>query len=197
VDSLPDDARRLARAVVEYEAHIFTRFEPLLNVRLTGLRMRNHGDLHLEQVLYTGNDFVFIDFDGGAEKELSERRRKRSPLRDVAGMLRSFDWSAMVTLLDERTVRPADRALVMPWAEQWNAWSAATFLNSYLATAATAPYMPAAQEELALLLDTFVFRKTLRQLEGELRGASRGTGGEFIAVPLRALVRTFGLQVEG
>jgi maltose alpha-D-glucosyltransferase/alpha-amylase len=193
--SLPPEAQALARAVVDYEAHIFQRFEPLLTVRLTALRMRNHGDLHLEQVLYTGNDFVFIDFDGGGDKELSERRRKRSALRDVAGMLRSFDWSAMVTLLDERTVRPADRALVMPWAEQWNAWSAAAYLGSYLATAAGAAYMPATQEELALLLDTFVFRKTLRQLEGELRARPGSNGGEFITVPLRALVRTFGLEV--
>jgi maltose alpha-D-glucosyltransferase/alpha-amylase len=195
LDHLSPEAQPLARAVIDYEAHIFERFEPLLNVRLTALRMRNHGDLHLEQVLYTGNDFVFIDFDGGSEKELQERRRKRSPLRDVAGMLRSFDWSAMLTLLDERTVRPADRALVTPWAEQWNAWSAATFLGSYLTTAAGASYMPTGEEELALLLDTFVFRKTLRQLEGEIRGAPGSRGGEFVTVPLRALVRNFDLKV--
>jgi maltose alpha-D-glucosyltransferase/alpha-amylase len=189
--TLPAAMQPDARAILDYEPHIFRRFEPLLNQRLTALRTRSHGDFHLEQVLYTGNDFVFIDFDGGPDKELSERRRKRSPIRDVAGMLRSFDWVAMVSLFDERTVRPADRAFLRPWAEEWNARVAATYLGAYLDAARGASFLPSTEDELALLLDTFVFRKTVHQLSGELRGR-----GEFLSIPLRALVRMFALTPE-
>src|SRR5438132_1572837 len=84
----------LARRVLSVEDRILKRFEPLLTRRITSLRMRTHGDYHLGQVLYTGKDFVVIDLDGGGDRSLPERRRKRSPLRDVAGMVRSLHSAA-------------------------------------------------------------------------------------------------------
>src|SRR5690606_38175533 len=74
------------------------RFRPVLGERIDALRIRCHGDFHLGQVLFTGSDFVIIDFEGEPARSLGERRLKSSPLRDVAGMLRSFDYAARGSL---------------------------------------------------------------------------------------------------
>ena len=101
-----------------------------------GQRIRVHGDLHLGQVLYTGRDFVILDFEGEPARPLSERRLKRSPLRDVAGMLRSFDYTARAAIAEmvaRGTVRSQERAeeLLAGRAAQWVAWVSAAFLRGY------------------------------------------------------------------
>src|SRR5438477_247990 len=78
----------------ESEEAIVGRFQFLLGPALKAMRTRHHGDLHLGQVLYTDGDFCFIDFEGEPARPLGERRLKRSPLVDVGGMLRSFDYAA-------------------------------------------------------------------------------------------------------
>src|SRR5262249_12734266 len=89
----PDAGRSLADAVLARRTELLARFRRLLEQRIEGERIRTHGDYHLGQVLYTGKDFVVIDFEGEPLRPLSERRLKRSPLRDVAGMLRSFPFA--------------------------------------------------------------------------------------------------------
>ena len=101
-----------------------------------GQRIRVHGDLHLGQVLYTGRDFVILDFEGEPARPLSERRLKRSPLRDVAGMLRSFDYAARAAIAEmvaRGTVRSQERAeeLLAGRAAEWVAWVSAAFLRGY------------------------------------------------------------------
>src|SRR5205085_2776209 len=102
-----------------------------------------------------GKDLVIIDFEGEPARQLAERRSKRSPLRDVAGMLRSFDYAAASALQRPASggLRPEDQAAVEPWAELWRAWVCATFLRSYLDTAAGAAFVPSSEAELATLLD--------------------------------------------
>ena len=131
--------------------------------------MRIHGDYHLGQVLYTGKDVAIIDFEGDRQKALSERRRKRTPLRDVAGMLYSFQLAAFTTLLDTTAVREADRALVLPWAVEWQLWVSAAFLRAYLAATEGASFTAKDREETRLLLDVFVLSKALHEVETQLR----------------------------
>jgi maltose alpha-D-glucosyltransferase/alpha-amylase len=177
-----------ATAVLAHEQDLLKRFEPLLSRKLESLRIRCHGDYHLGQVLVSGRDLVIIDFEGDRQKALPERRRKRSCLRDVAGMLRSFQYAALVTWLDESLVRESDRPVVLPWAHQWHAWVANAFLRAYLDATKDKPFVPRDPEELALLLDVFVFNKAFSELDGELRRHSAR-----VVVPLHGLARRLGV----
>jgi maltose alpha-D-glucosyltransferase/alpha-amylase len=174
-----EPTQNLVRAILANEAQILPRFEPLLHQKLTALRTRTHGDYHLEQVLYTGKDFVIIDFDGGGDVALTERRRKRSPLRDVAGMVRSFHYASVLPLLAGGSIRAADKPIAEPWAQLWHMWIAAAFVRGYLATARGAVFLPQDDEQLAMLLDRFILAKAFHELGGELEDPS-----ERIAIPL-------------
>ncbi len=91
---LPGDIQEMARRVIDLEERIVERYRRLKSQDIAAVRIRTHGDFHLGQVLYTGRDFVIIDFEGETDRPLSARRRKHSPLRDAAGMIRSFHYAA-------------------------------------------------------------------------------------------------------
>jgi maltose alpha-D-glucosyltransferase/alpha-amylase len=95
---LDEEAQSKARDTLECERALYSQFSMLLHAPLDASRIRCHGDLHLGQVLFTGKDFVIIDFEGEPERPISERRIKASALRDVAGMLRSFHKAAQAAL---------------------------------------------------------------------------------------------------
>ena len=158
----------LAQLLLSHAEALYKRFDPLIHQRLTASRGRFHGDFHLGKALYTGKDFVIVDFEGDAQRPLADRRRKRSPLRDVVSMIRSFEWAASTTLRDEAFVRAADRARAEPWGRLWLAWAHATFLGSYLAGSEGSPFVPRGSAELALLLDTLLLERTLEELGSEL-----------------------------
>jgi len=176
------------RAVAAHETQIYTRFEPLLHQRISALRIRCHGDYHLGQVLFTGKDFVIIDFEGGGDSTLSERRRKRSPLRDVAGMLRSFHYAAYDVLLDGGVVRDADRVLADRWAQVWYGWISANYFRSYCSLVGDAGFLPHDQDQLKLLVDRFVLAKAFHELSHELVDAN-----ENVVIPLHGIAQMFGL----
>ena len=121
--------------------------------------------------MYTGKDYVIIDFEGEPAKPLTERRIKRSPIRDVAGMLRSFHYAAYTSLfghLGSAMVRPEDLAALEPWARLWNVWISSTFLNSYLDHAMPAGFLPTDREGLNILLNIYLLEKALYELGYEL-----------------------------
>jgi maltose alpha-D-glucosyltransferase/alpha-amylase len=185
---LPEELRGNARRAADQEAAVLKRFEPLLSRKLEGLRLRIHGDYHLGQVLYTGKDVVIIDFEGDRSKELSERRRKRTPLRDVAGMIYSFQLATFTTLLDTTVVREADRALVLPWASEWHRWISAAFLRSYLDTTAKGLFIAKDPSESSLLIDVFLLSKALHEVETELKRRRI----KRLEAPLQALAQLLG-----
>jgi maltose alpha-D-glucosyltransferase/alpha-amylase len=182
---LPPAAQEDARTLVNAEGTILRGFAGLLNQRLTARRIRVHGDYHLGQVLFTGKDYVVIDFEGSRDRTLSERRRKRSALADVAGMVRSFQFAALSVLLDPSVVREEDRAVLGPWAEHWHTWAAATFVRTYLETAGGASFVPAEPEQVAALLEALTIERGFVELRRDLEWPSSGRAW----IPLRGLVR--------
>ena len=150
------------------ESAVLRSFEPLLRGKVDALRIRVHGRLHLGHVLHTGGRFVLTDMGGPRDQPLSERRRKRSPLRDVASMVRSFESAATKALLDSAIVRDTDRDLARPWALHWASWVSASFLGAYLDGVAPAGIVPRDRGEAAVLFDAFWIERALHQLHAQL-----------------------------
>ena len=177
----------LAQQLLARERDLYASFEPLLRGRLTAQRGRIHGEYHLGNVLWTGKDFVIVDFGQNPEKPLPERRRKRSGLRDVASMLRSFDLAATIALRDTATVRESERGAAEPWAKLWSTWAPAAFLAAWLEGAKGSPFLPQTREELEMLLHTHVIEKALDELGIEL-----GRRDDWALAALRAVLELLG-----
>jgi maltose alpha-D-glucosyltransferase/alpha-amylase len=169
--TLPKTLRRDAELVLGLQDRVFEHYHALLDQPLAALRTRIHGDYHLGQVLYTGADFLIIDFEGEPARPLSQRRRKASPLQDVAGMLRSFHYAPYAVLFGQApgvSFGEQDIAKLEPWARAWHRWVSVAFVRSYLATAGDAPFVPPRPEELERLLEAFLLDKAIYELNYEL-----------------------------
>jgi len=169
--ALSESAQALARAVVDRKAQLRKILDYALVQPLSGQRMRIHGDYHLGQVLYTGSDFYIIDFEGEPARTPAERRRLRSPLADLAGMIRSFHYAAFGVLgmpLPGAQTRPEDRALLEPWANYFYRACSYAFTSSYLASAEGAPFATANGQQFRAALLIHLVEKALYELLYEL-----------------------------
>jgi maltose alpha-D-glucosyltransferase/alpha-amylase len=153
-------------------------------VHIDAVKTRCHQDYHLGQLLWTGAKYVLLDFEGEPARPLSERRRKRSPLADVAGMLRSYSYAAWSGLFAWSRAHEADPLERQPWATLWETSITAAFLSSYFADTHGAAFIPADDRELAGLLHVLVFDKALYELEYELNNRP-----DWLAVPIEGLLR--------
>jgi maltose alpha-D-glucosyltransferase/alpha-amylase len=115
LQTIPENYRPLAQSVLENEKRILDIMRKIVQRKITSTKIRIHGDYHLGQVLYTGKDFVIMDFEGEPARPISERKLKRSPFKDVAGMIRSFHYAIYSTLFMNPTFRAAD----FPQLESW------------------------------------------------------------------------------
>jgi maltose alpha-D-glucosyltransferase/alpha-amylase len=164
-------AQPYAAQVLEREADIGQCLRALLSQRVHTTRIRCHGDYHLGQVLYTGNDFVIIDFEGEPARSLSERRIKRSPLRDVAGMIRSFHYAAFTArrrYLESIRANPEEQESLWKAARFWYLWTSASFLRKYLETVGQADFIPSEPAQRQALLHAFLLEKSVYELGYEL-----------------------------
>jgi|HubBroStandDraft_2_1064218.scaffolds.fasta_scaffold01023_2 maltose alpha-D-glucosyltransferase/alpha-amylase len=184
-ERLSQGVREEASKVVKLEEGLRQRVHLLEGFKISAMRTRIHGDYHLGQVLFTGDDFVIIDFEGEPARPLSERRNKNSPLQDVAGMLRSFHYAAYAPLLGEITgpqVTQERLNALDVWAQYWQTWVSTTFLKSYLRTSGSACFVPQSREELAVLLDAFVITKAVYELGYELNNRP-----SWLRIPLQSV----------
>jgi maltose alpha-D-glucosyltransferase / alpha-amylase len=150
-------------------------------------KVRCHGDYHLGQVLWVNGDFVILDFEGEPTRTIEERRAKQSPLKDVAGMLRSFDYAAYAGLFAFTHNRPDDFARLAPWAELWRRSVSAAFLQEYRATAGRAAFLPDKPETFSTLLDAFILNKALYELVYELNNRP-----DWVRIPLQGILALAG-----
>jgi maltose alpha-D-glucosyltransferase/alpha-amylase len=182
LESLPDGARPDARDVLARREDIMSRMLSLPAGGDLGSKTRVHGDYHLGQVLWAEDDFFIIDFEGEPDRPLAERRAKQSPLKDVAGMIRSFGYAAS-TGARAFTIPPSmDRPRVLAWARLWESWTAAVFLRSYLDAASAARFLPDDRSAIDRLLDVFVLEKALYELRYELNHRP-----DWVSIPLSGI----------
>jgi maltose alpha-D-glucosyltransferase/alpha-amylase len=180
------DAQLQAGLVLDQQHAIFAQLGELLNDRIDARRIRCHGDFHLGQVLFTGKDFVIIDFEGEPERPVSERRIKASPLRDVAGMLRSFHYVAYAALRGKTPTLFVESAPIPgeKWAAFWSAWSSAAFLQAYLMDARPGGFLPTDESQVRILLRSYVLEKALYELRYELNNRP-----DWVTIPFEGILQ--------
>jgi maltose alpha-D-glucosyltransferase/alpha-amylase len=186
VKQLPDEVRPEADRLLSLKNEIFNRFRSMVEQKMTGLRIRGHGDYHLGQVLFTGKDFVITDFEGEPGQPIGERRSKRSPMRDVASMLRSFNYAAL-TALRTRDFRAEDAARMANAASCWGFWVSLVFLQDYVEVGRGGGFLPASKQELKTALDLYLLQKAVYELNYELNNRP-----EWVAVPIRGILQLMG-----
>ncbi len=185
--NLPEEIKETAHKVCDLEKPIIERYRLIQRQNISAVRIRYHGDYHLGQILYTGKDFVIIDFEGETARSLGERRLKRSPLRDVAGMIRSLHYAAHSALLRQVSLapRPEDElALLQNWAQYWYTWVSATFLTAYLNSIREANLLPEDSEQLKILLDAFLLERAVYEIGYELNNRP-----SWLKVPLQGVLQ--------
>lgn len=188
--NLPDAIREDGERLLARRDELLEVYRTVIGARLDGMRIRCHGDYHLGQVLFTGNDFVIIDFEGEPARSLGERRLKRSPLVDVAGMLRSFDYAAHAALTgapEAGVVRPEDTPLLEPWAGFWRQWTSSAFLRAYLPAVQEAGLVPGFGLSLSTLLRVLRLDKSVYELGYELQHRP-----DWAAIPIHGLLDLLG-----
>jgi trehalose synthase-fused probable maltokinase len=174
------DATGLAQHVGAIEA----RIDLLSEVSDAGLKFRAHSDFHLGQVLLTERGWMILDFEGEPARSLEERRAKQSPLRDVAGMMRSFNYAATAALFERAEPDSDAWRRLEPWAETWEQLARERYLHGYRARAHEGAFLPSSPDDLSVLLDVFEIDKALYELHYE-----RGHRPEWIRIPLRGIER--------
>ena len=171
--------RAEAHELLAQEDRVLAVFQTLLDVREGGERIRCHGDYHLGQVLWTGDDYVVTDFEGEPARSLQERRLKHSPLYDVAGMLRSFAYVSSSALAGQPHEHQHQLAR---WTSYWSRWVRAHFLGAYVAEVREAPFWPRSGRDAARLLMVHELEKAVYELGYELNNRP-----EWATIPLKGI----------
>ena len=186
---LPDETLDLAGLVLGRRRQLLGSFRALAAAGIQAQRIRVHGDYHLGQVLRVKSDYVILDFEGEPARPMVERRSKQSPLKDVAGMVRSFGYAAYAGLIAYTARRPEDFTYLESWAQLWERATSAEFLRAYRETAKDAAFLPSVAGGFRTLLSAYLLDKSLYELSYELN--NRPT---WVRIPLQGILS---LPLEG
>jgi maltose alpha-D-glucosyltransferase/alpha-amylase len=183
---MPAERQAQARQVLALEETILQKLRRLWEGHIDAVRIRNHGDYHLGQLLHTGKDFLIIDFEGEPSIALSERRLKRSPLNDVAGMMLSFRYAAYAGLVQQTehgSLQEGQTKAAASWQRYWSAWNSVAFLRSYLESSQGAPYLPPNETDLRILMEAAMLRSAVYKVGYELQNRP-----DWAKIPLQAIL---------
>jgi maltose alpha-D-glucosyltransferase/alpha-amylase len=180
--NLPEAVRAEAEEVLQMRSEILERLKKIFSRKIDTMKIRTHGDYHLGQVLFTGRDFIIIDFEGEPARSFSERRLKRSPLRDVAGMIRSFHYAAYNALFQQDSFRKEDSAYLEAWAEQWYHYASGFYMHTYLSKTMGSGVVPNKEEDFEILMETFLLEKAIYELGYELNNRP-----DWVLIPIRGI----------
>lgn len=180
---LPSKIQALADEILGQQGAVMQRLSAFKEREVPALLGRIHGDYHLGQVLATvDDDFCIIDFEGEPLLSIPERRQKRPPFKDVAGMIRSFHYAAQGALLLNDTYSDAERERLQPWGDWWFRQMRHSFLLGYLHEAKDAPFVPQKARDREDLLDFFVLEKAVYEVAYELNSRPH-----WLPIPLQGM----------
>jgi maltose alpha-D-glucosyltransferase/alpha-amylase len=171
---------------------IEARINSLTSLLEPGMKARVHGDYHLGQVLHTPRGWMILDFEGEPARTLEERRAKQAPLKDVAGMLRSFSYAVYAVMFERATPDSEEWNKIKPWARCWEQLARERFLGAYMTRSHEGTFLPPDVGELALLLDFFEIDKALYELSYE-----RSNRPDWTRIPLEGLQHVIERGVTG
>ena len=166
--SLPKGDRIMAEEVLQLKSRVLTKFKMIYSEKMDAMKIRNHGDFHLGQVLWSGKDFIFIDFEGEPLMAFSERRIKRSPLRDLAGMIRSIHYVIYSTFFKFKSPHLKEHGFE-PFVEDFYHLVSRFYVRSYLETVGEAEFVPKDKNQFNILLQTFLLEKAVYELKFDLQ----------------------------
>ena len=189
VAPLTGDMRRKVETLIARRDAIVERIKALVPANVKCMKTRFHGDYHLGQVVVANGDFFLLDFEGEPLRPIAERQIKHCVLKDVAGMVRSFDYAAFGSVL--MFVDEADRPQMLPVAAEWQKQATEAFLNGYFQNMAGCASLPDNAEDTQKLLDLFVLEKALYEVIYEV--ANRP---DWLAIPMNGLSRLIDLDGE-
>ena len=176
---LPENSKPLATEILDREGEILACFSEFYQHKIEGIKTRIHGDYHLGQVLFNGKDFIIIDYEGEPGFSFSERRLKKSPIKDVAGMMRSFHYAAYGKILLNDNYRDKDMALLESWAEQWHHYVSRFYLAAYLNRMGVGTKL---NQDYKTLIRTYLLEKAVYELGYELNSRP-----DWVIIPLRGI----------
>jgi maltose alpha-D-glucosyltransferase/alpha-amylase len=182
LSNVSEDVQHEAADVLSLKDDILALFRNIYKRKIDVVKIRIHGDYHLGQVLFTGKDFVITDFEGEPARSYSERRLKRSPLRDIAGMVRSFHYAAYASLFLDNQIRKEDYGQLIPYVEQWYHYISGFFVKAYLDTVKGSAFIPKQKEDMDILMNTFLLEKAIYELNYELNNRP-----DWVIIPLRGI----------
>jgi maltose alpha-D-glucosyltransferase/alpha-amylase len=177
--TLAPETGEMAKAVLSLRDAILESFGEVYQRKITATKTRIHGDFHLGQVLFTGNDFIIIDFEGEPGFSFSERRLKKSPLKDVAGMMRSFHYAAYGKILLNDNYRDRDLEFLEQAAEQWQHYVSGFYLRAYMERMELGTNL---SDENHILIRTFLLEKAIYELGYELNARP-----DSVKIPLKGI----------
>jgi maltose alpha-D-glucosyltransferase/alpha-amylase len=184
-DRFPEQTRSEAKVLLGSRKRILDISRRVLDGKITGKKIRIHGDYHLGQILFTGKDFLIIDFEGEPMRSPGERRLKYSALRDVAGLLRSYHYAVYSALIQFTTVHPTDLESLQSYAELWYQYVSSAYFSAYREVAGHSGLLPATDEQIAALLGAFLIDKGIYEIIYELNNRP-----EWVAIPIRGILST-------
>jgi maltose alpha-D-glucosyltransferase / alpha-amylase len=188
-DTIKEADRSLADQLLAHRATLRERLSALLPADIDLPTIRHHGDFHLGQMLIVKDDIFIIDFEGEPRRPMEARRRKAPAARDVAGLIRSIDYSATAALERAQKVAPDEQGKLGAALADWRERSAAAFFGAYREIMANQRLWPADPQVTEQVLNFFLLEKAFYEIEYEL--AYRP---EWLRVPLTGVLRILSQQ---
>jgi maltose alpha-D-glucosyltransferase / alpha-amylase len=180
---LPEHVRGEAEQALSLKEDILEAFADIFEYKIEAAKTRIHGDYHLGQVLFNGKDYYIIDFEGEPMHAISERRLKKTPFKDVAGMMRSFHYAAYGQLVLNQNYRKEDMVFLEQWALQWYHYVSQFYLTAYLDRAEGANFLPPDEQGKQVLLRTYMLEKAIYEVGYEMNARP-----DWLRVPIRGVL---------